>query len=35
MFELVKVSTDDIRSIELLIAYRGENFRNKYHYKCA
>lgn len=35
MFELVKVSTDDIRSIELLIEYRGENFRNKYHYKCA
>lgn len=35
MFELVKVSSDDIRSIELLIEYRGENFRNKYHYKCA
>ena len=32
MFELVKVSPDDIRSIELLIEYRGENFRNKYHY---
>ena len=35
MFELVKVSPDDIRSMELLIEYRGENFRNKYHYKCA
>lgn len=34
MFELVKVSPDDIRSIELLIKYRGKDFRNKYHYKC-
>ena len=35
MFELVKVSPDDIRSIELLIEYQGENFRDKYLYKCA
>ncbi len=34
MFELVKVSPDDIRSIELLIKYRGKDFRNKYLYKC-
>ena len=35
MFELVKVSPDNIRSIELLIEYLGENFRDKYLYKCA
>ena len=35
MFELVKVSPDNIRSIELLIEYQGENFRDKYLYKCA
>lgn len=35
MFELIKVSPDDIRSLELLIEYRGENFREKYLYKCA
>ena len=34
MFELVKVSPDDIRSIELLIKYRGKDFRQKYLYKC-
>lgn len=35
MFELVEVTPDNIRSIELLIEYRGENFRDKYLYKCA
>lgn len=35
MDELVKVSLDDYRSLELLIEFRGEDFRNKYLYKCA
>lgn len=29
MFELVKVSPDDIRSIELLIEYRGNDLYRK------
>lgn len=34
MDELVKVSLDDLKSLELLMEFRGENFREKYLYRC-
>lgn len=34
MFELIKISLDDFRSLELLIEYRGDNFRNEFLYRC-